>query len=120
VLFSANTTSSHIAKLADEYRCQIREQLIEPLSKQAVTICPDIWTDSYRQISYLGISVCFTDENYQFKTYDLCCYPFDETDKSAENVLIVSSKYSYVNDYSSFFRLSKRHLNPSILLIYHS
>jgi hypothetical protein len=71
VLYSANTTSLHVAKLPDEYRLKIRQQLIEPLANQAVTICPDLWSDSYRQVTYLGISVCFIDGKHEFFTYDL-------------------------------------------------
>jgi hypothetical protein len=56
-----------------------------------VTVCPDLWTDPYRQISYLGIFVCFTNDKYQFLTYDLCCSPFVENDKTAPNIIAVSS-----------------------------
>ena len=90
VLFSSHTVSSHIGKLADEYRLKIREQLIEPLASQAVTICPDLWSDPFRQISYLGISVCFTNDKYQFINFDLCCCPYTESNKSAPNIIIVS------------------------------
>ncbi|CAF4892399.1 unnamed protein product [Rotaria sp. Silwood1] len=92
ILFSADTTSSQVAKLANEYRSIIRQKLIEPLSQHAVTICPDLWSDSHRQVSYLGISVCFTDENHQFFAYDLCCHPYTEVDKSAENIIIAIKK----------------------------
>lgn len=90
-MYSAHSTSLHVGKLADEYRLKIRQELVEPLENQAVTVCPDLWTDSYRQISYLGISVCFTDDKYQFLTYDLCCAPFTENDKTAPNIIVVNS-----------------------------
>lgn len=90
VLCSAHNTSLHITKLADEYRSKIRQELIEPLENQSVTICPDLWTDPYLQISYLGISVCYTDEKYQFLSYDLCCSQYTEIDKTASNIIIVS------------------------------
>jgi len=96
ILYSSDVISSHVVKLANDYRSQIRQQLIEPLSQKAVTICPDLWSDSYRQVSYLRVSVCFTDEKYQFLTYDLCCYPYTENDKSAVNIILVSSKISDV------------------------
>ena len=62
VLYSSHSISLHITELADEYRTKVRQELIELLENQAVTICPDLWTDPYRQISYLGISVCFTND----------------------------------------------------------
>ncbi|CAF4147067.1 unnamed protein product, partial [Rotaria sordida] len=92
ILFGADTISSHVEILANQYRSEIRQKLIEPLSQHAITICPDMWCDSYLQVSYLGISVCFTDENYQFLTYDLCCHPYSEEDKSAENIIIALKK----------------------------
>jgi hypothetical protein len=98
-LFSSHTTSSHVAKLADEYRLKIRQQLIEPLDNQAVTVCPDLWTDPYRQISYLGISVCFTNDQYKFLTYDLCCSPFVQKDKTATSIIAVSFSSFQVHYY---------------------
>ncbi|CAF4527343.1 unnamed protein product, partial [Rotaria sp. Silwood2] len=92
VLYSAHSTSLHVAKLADEYRLKIRQELIEPLDNQAVTVCPDLWTDPYRQISYLGISVCFTNSQYQFFTYDLCCSPFVENNKTASSIIAAIKK----------------------------
>jgi len=79
------------------------DNLIETLLQKAVTICPDLLSDSYRQVSYLGISVRFTDEKYQFLTYDLCCYPYTENDKSAANIILVSSKISEI--YTCIFRI---------------
>jgi len=106
ILYSSDVISSHVVKLANDYRSQIRQQLIEPLSQKAVTICPDLWSDSYRQVSYLGVSVFFTDEKYQFLTYDLCCDPYTENDKSAVNFILVSSKISDV--YTCIFFLGSQ------------
>ena len=58
------------------------------LENQTVTIWLDLSTDLYRQFSYLEISVCFTDEKYQFLTYDLCCSPLVENVKTASNIII--------------------------------
>ena len=71
VLYSSHSISLHITELADEYRTKVRQELVEPLENQAVTICSDLWTDPYRPISYLRISVCFTNDKYQYITYHL-------------------------------------------------
>ncbi|CAF5042532.1 unnamed protein product [Rotaria sp. Silwood1] len=92
MLYTVVSVSLHIAELADEYRAKVRQELIEPLENQAVTICPDLWTDPYRQISYLGISVCFTNDKYHFITYDLCCAPFTENDKKAPSIIAAIKK----------------------------
>jgi len=91
VLYSGHSTALHVAKLADEYRSKIRQELIEPIEHQALTVCPDLWTDPYRQISYLGISVCFVNDQNQFRFYDLCCSPFTENDKTAPSIISVSA-----------------------------
>ncbi|CAF2868573.1 unnamed protein product [Rotaria sp. Silwood2] len=92
VLYDAHSVASHVSKLADEYRIKIRQELIEPLENQTVTICPDLWSDRYRQVSYLGITICFTNDKYEFLTYDLCCAPFVENDKTAPNIIIAIQK----------------------------
>ena len=38
VLYSSHSISLHITELADEYRTKVRQELIEPLENQAVTI----------------------------------------------------------------------------------
>ena len=111
VLYSSHSISLHITELADEYRTEVRQELIESLENQAVTICPHLWTDPYRQISYLGISVCFTNDKYQFITYDLCCAPFTENDKKVESIIVVSSLFFKVHCYHIIFKLLKKLLN---------
>ena len=76
---------------------------MEPLESQTITVSPDLWTERYRQVTYLGITLCFTDKEFQFSTYDLCCCPFIEDDKTAENIIVVSS-LSLLEHYS-FLRL---------------
>ncbi|CAF3221229.1 unnamed protein product, partial [Rotaria sp. Silwood2] len=58
-----------------------------PVENQALTAAPDIWTDRYRQLSYLGVTLTFIDLSQQFKKLTLCCrnFPVDLA-KTAENV----------------------------------
>ncbi|CAF4446603.1 unnamed protein product, partial [Rotaria sp. Silwood2] len=86
---------------------KIRQELIERLENQAVTICPNLWSDPYRQISYLGISICFTNEKFQYLTYDLCCCPFVEDDKSAPNIIVPFG----ISDLTKFNGVSDRDSN---------
>ncbi|CAF3441364.1 unnamed protein product [Rotaria socialis] len=109
--------------IANEYRSNIRQKLIEPLLQQAVTICPNMWSDSHRQVSYLGISVCFTDENYQFFAYDLCCQPYTEADKSAENIIIPFgitdlSQINFVSDRGSNLAKALKPYSPAYCVDY--
>jgi hypothetical protein len=63
--------------------------LLYPLKEHSLTICPDYWTDAYKKISYLGVSVMFVDHEWQYKTFDLCCKQFEYEKKTAENTLNV-------------------------------
>lgn len=96
VLRGADVTAEHVSKLANEHRCRITKELVEPMENDAVTFCPDMWSDPVRQISYLGISVAFVDDQYQYRSYDLCCSPFEEEDKSSESIITVSSFSLYI------------------------
>lgn len=104
----ADTTAAHVNKLADQHRIQISEELREPLESNAVTLCPDMWTDPVRQISYLGIAATFVDQQFQFRSYDLSCCPFEEEDKSAESVIAVSIVVSCHLNHSPFLGNAKR------------
>ncbi|CAF4194750.1 unnamed protein product [Rotaria magnacalcarata] len=92
VLRGADVTAEHVSTLANKHRCRITKVLAEPIENDAVTFCPDIWSDPIRQISYLCISVAFVDDQYQYRSYDLCCSPFEEEDKSSESIIAVLQK----------------------------
>ncbi|CAF3851884.1 unnamed protein product [Rotaria magnacalcarata] len=88
MLRGRTTISNHIYKLANWSRSQMKLLLQEPFENRCLSISPDFWTDKYRQISYLGVTVTFVDSDYHYHTIDLFCRPFEEPDKSSTNVLI--------------------------------
>ncbi|CAM4824909.1 unnamed protein product [Rotaria magnacalcarata] len=48
---------------------------------------PLMWTDRYRQLSYLGVTVTFVDLHLCFRKFTLCCRSFPvELAKTGENV----------------------------------
>ena len=49
-----------------------------------------MWSDSVRQVSYLGITATFVNDQFEYRSYDRCCAPFEEDDKTAESVIAVS------------------------------
>ncbi len=90
----------------------------EPLESGAVCVSPDMWSDSHRQIPYLGMTTTFVNRQFEFKVADLCCRPFTGDNQSGKNVLIVSvtflchvsfSRYIRTNDvfFSYFLGYSK-------------
>jgi hypothetical protein len=64
--------------------------LIEQAEAGALTVCPDLWTDSMRKVNYLGLTVYFVTSKYELISFDLCCARYDEPDKTGESVLHVS------------------------------
>ncbi|CAF5179357.1 unnamed protein product, partial [Rotaria magnacalcarata] len=61
VLVSATTISTNVAKLAHDYRSLIKPILIRQAECGALTVCPDLWTDNYQKINYLGLTIYFVD-----------------------------------------------------------
>ena len=61
------------------------------LKERSVTVSVDYWSDRHRQVSYLGASITFVDMEFNFKSVDLFCRPYDGKTKSAELTLNVSS-----------------------------
>ncbi|CAF1416115.1 unnamed protein product [Rotaria magnacalcarata] len=102
----------------------MKQLLKEPYTNECLTISPDLWSDKYKQISYLGVSVTFVDEFHKFVTFDLFCKPFPETEKTGENILNVLedemkkfdifdlSKTTIVCDRGSNFLKAFQHLYP--------
>jgi hypothetical protein len=90
VLRSSHTISSHIHVLADNERARLKKLLTSAAKNGSLCLCPDLWTDSNRQCSYLGVSASFVDEDHQLHNIDLCCQPFPSVRKTAENIIIVS------------------------------
>jgi hypothetical protein len=89
IVRGADTASSHVYSLADEYRSKLKEILKEPFENEAICISPDMWSDSHKQLSYLGLSCSLVDADFYYKTVDLCCRPYYEVDQSGDNLLSV-------------------------------
>ncbi|CAF2053253.1 unnamed protein product, partial [Rotaria magnacalcarata] len=87
ILRCDKTISRHVVTFADAEREKLKELLSIPLQQHSLTICPDFWTDPYRKISYLGITIIMVDDKCSFNSIDLFCKPFAYKTKSAENVV---------------------------------
>ena len=90
VLRSFTTISSHIHELADNERARLKKLLASAAKNGSLCLCPDLWIDSNRQCSYLGITASLVDDNYQLHNVDLRCHPFPNVRKTAENIIMVS------------------------------
>lgn len=84
---SRQTVSRCITDQAGTYREQLAELIKEPVDNHSLTVSPDMWSDKYRQVSYLGASVTFIDSQLHFRKFTLCCRNFPvELAKTGENV----------------------------------
>ncbi|CAF1553129.1 unnamed protein product [Adineta ricciae] len=92
ILRSSGTISSHIHELADVERARLKKLLSSAIKNRSLCLCPDLWTDNNQQCSYLGISASFVDDDHQLHNIDLCCHPFPNVKKTAENIIIELEK----------------------------
>ncbi|CAF1043629.1 unnamed protein product [Adineta ricciae] len=88
VLRGADVVAKQVYKLADDYRAELRELLKEPYENNCICVSPDMWSDPYKQISYMGISISFTDKNFIYKSVDICCRPYLQQDHTGSNILL--------------------------------
>jgi len=89
ILSCDRTIRNEINRMAEEERQQLKQQLIDVAEVGGLCLSPDIWTDSYRKVSYLGATAHYVDENYQFHSIDLFCVEFKAKKKSGEEILKV-------------------------------
>ncbi|CAF2036482.1 unnamed protein product, partial [Rotaria magnacalcarata] len=92
---SRYTISRHVHSMAEQTRTRFREMLSEPLENEALTLSPDLWTDRFRQISYLGVTATLIDSLYKYHTITLCCTEFTEKEKNANSIEKASISCSY-------------------------
>ena len=106
---SRYTISRNIHSVAEQTRARFKELLLEPLKNEAVTLSPDLWTDRFKQISYLGITATLIDSLNQYQTITLCCIEFTENEKTANNIekvniASVGLHYKNISGIYSFFK----------------
>ncbi len=62
---------------------------MEAVKHGGVCISPDIWSDKYRKISYLGATAHFVEKDGKYNSVDLFCTEFTAKKKSGENIMKV-------------------------------
>ena len=108
VLRGVDAVAAYISILADQHRALITEELKEQVENDAISFCPDLRTDPLRQISYLDITTTFINNRFEFRSHDLCRAPFEEENKSAESIVIVSMLLFPHANYFYFLGPTKR------------
>lgn len=71
------TVTRTVEELAHKYRTILMNELREPMKTKSITVAPDFWTSKYNQQAYLGVNITYINYDYEFKTVDLFCIPFN-------------------------------------------
>ena len=83
------TITREIARQANSIRESLAVELVNAAKQGCLTICPDLWSDKFRQNSFLGLTAHFVDDDVVLHSVDLCCEQYTEINKRADNILKV-------------------------------
>jgi hypothetical protein len=86
VLPSRFSVKKEVMRMADIALDELREKIQCALQHKWVAFTTDLWTDSYKKIHYLDLTVFFIAENFELRHQILHCGEFSEAQKSAENI----------------------------------
>ncbi|CAF1542092.1 unnamed protein product [Adineta ricciae] len=89
ILSSRKTVSKLIKSNASSGREQIKSVLLKAVRERCLVLSPDIWSDAYRQQSYLGCTAHWTDDSWVLHSFEIFCIPFNTPNKKAPNVMKV-------------------------------
>ncbi|CAF2741246.1 unnamed protein product [Rotaria sp. Silwood2] len=87
ILPSRPTITREINRQANDIRERLGVILRKAAKQECLAISPDLWSDKFKQNSYLGLTAHFVDDQHILHSIDLCCEPYNELDKTAGNVL---------------------------------
>ncbi|CAF3858830.1 unnamed protein product [Rotaria sordida] len=91
LLVTPTTISKNVHQLAEQYRSLLQPILKQQAANSCLCLCPDLWTDKYRKVNYLGLTAVFTDKNYELILLDLCCSSTTPTTKEKKFKAIIQS-----------------------------
>jgi hypothetical protein len=92
IVASRSTITREITRQANDIRESLGVELINACKHGALTISPDLWSDKFKQNNYLGLTAHFVDDNYVLHSIGLCCEPYNEINKRADNILKVRNE----------------------------
>ncbi|CAF4894958.1 unnamed protein product [Rotaria socialis] len=87
LLPSDRTVRNEVDRAAQHERNLLKIKLVAAADDYRLSISPDIWSDKYRNISYLGATAHFVGDNGIYHYFDLFCSEFKWKNKTALNVL---------------------------------
>ena len=66
-LFGRNAVQSHCLLKAKAMQTKLRDSLHEPICFSAVALTTDLWTDSFRKLSYLDMHAFWVSNDFSLK-----------------------------------------------------
>ena len=87
------TIKNEIKRLAAHERLLLNDRLVEAVKYGGVCISPDIWSEKYRKICYLGATAHFVEKDSKYYSVDLFCTEFKAKKKSGENIMKVCESH---------------------------
>ncbi|CAF4198612.1 unnamed protein product [Rotaria sp. Silwood2] len=89
VLSCRKVVYKQIKSSAANGREQIKQVLLKAAREKSLALSSNIWSDAYRQQSYLGCTAHWIDDNWTLYSFEIFRIPFNTPNKKAPNVLKV-------------------------------
>ncbi|CAF3765087.1 unnamed protein product [Rotaria sp. Silwood1] len=83
------TLTKEIKKNANIGRNEIKTVLIAAAHQRRLSLSPDLWSDGYKKMSYLGCTAQWVDEDWNLCTFELFCLPYRKPNKNSANIIQV-------------------------------
>lgn len=83
---SRSAIAREITRQANEIRERLSVELRDAANNGCLSISPDLWSDKFKQNSYLGLTAHYVDDDHALHSVILCCEPYNEIDKRANSV----------------------------------
>lgn len=97
---SRRTITREIGRQANDIRQRLGVVLRNAAEHGFLTVSPDMWSDKFKQNSYLGLTAHYVDDNHIPHSLDLCCEPYNEINQRGDSVRKVQN-----NTKSKFFSI---------------
>jgi hypothetical protein len=83
----ATTVARNAEDKAEKLRVSVAKKVRNAVSVVGGSVTFDLWTDDYKKISYLGMTLHYTDDNFRLYERILCVAEFDgELKKTGDNI----------------------------------
>ena len=127
------TISRNVIKEAESVKSTLTLKLKDIFQLVGGAFTTDMWTDDYRKISYISLTVHYIDENWQLKEQILAASKFPDAKHTAEQIKktilgilknynlvpdITMKKFVFVTDSGVNFIAAYRSLNHILCFIH--